>query len=56
MADVARDVREEVEGRREVLSQRRPHSQVGLIQSQGYDRYKYFGSPNQIQNQIRLVL
>ena len=23
---------------------------------QGCDRYKYFGSPNQIQNQIRLVL
>ena len=27
-----------------------------VLRGQGCDRYKYFGSPNQIQNQIRLVL
>ena len=27
-----------------------------LAPHQGCDRYKYFGSPNQIRNQIRLVL
>ena len=31
------------------------HRHGSIPRRQGCDRYKYFGSPNQIQNQIRLV-
>ena len=33
-----------------------PEENRKITTVQGCDRYKYFGSPNQIQNQIRLVL
>ena len=38
------------------FDQERNKYQASYGDSQGCDRYKYFGSLNQIQNQIRLVL
>ena len=39
-----------------LLSDMANYTNVSMLHRQGGDRYKYFGSPNQIQNQFRLVL